>query len=533
LTPEDDYATDIPVDVTFEWDDLIDAPDGDDVHYYVQVTGGSNHNSGWLTEAGAFCNGSTCNWTETLENGASWTWKVQARDAVHTDKVSPWSDTDSFTTYASYPPPTPDLIDEPDIESSVPVAVTFEWEDVDDPDEDDVLYSVQVDDFSNFIAPNYTSGLLTEGEASCNTITCSWTETVGTGKTWYWRVQAQDDTGVPSPWSTHDTFVVSYTYPDEPSAPTLINEPDNVSTVPIDVTLQWIPVTCPDGHDAQYNVQWADNPSFSGYTESDWTPATSWPAPNLDPDTMWHWRVKARDSVHTELESVWSGGDSFFIHLPIINESFEETEIVEDGYDDGPWTEYGDATYVDPDAAIPGTTPPSGAGSECLQSISSDLSDPLYKAFAKLNYASEEPITFTRMYLYVDTEGLENGNNKYIGALQNSSNNNVFTLRLNQNVDQLRLRLSVYNNGANENYYADVLEDTWYRIDIKYDDTNNTWEWKLSDVDGTLLHQDNGNLTGTHYTGIQKWNLGFMQSTQTITGIIYYDLLVVNTISYY
>lgn len=316
-----------------------------------------------------------------------------------------------------------------------------------------------------------------------------------------------------------------------------------MSSVPIDVNLQWVPVTCPDGDPVDYNVEVDDDSDFSSPHLLDWTledvlcvfNKCSWTATGLDPDMTWYWRVKARDHVHQDKISVWSGVDSFKIHLPIINESFEEAEGVEDGYDDGPWTGYGDVTYIDPDAAIPGTTPPTDAGSECLQSISSDLSNPQYKSFAKIDYGSEEPKTFTRMYFYVEAEGLENGNNKYIGTFQDSSNNDVIRLRLNQNADQLRLRFSVYINETTtyEDYYADIDTETWYRLEVKYDDTNNTWEWRLFDVDGTPLHQDNGSLTGTHYTGIQKWSLGFMLGGQPYTGIIYYDLFVVNTISYY
>jgi len=134
---------------------------------------------------------------------------------------------------------------------------------------------------------------------------------------------------------------------------------------------------------------------------------------------------------------------------------------------------------------------------------------------------------------YIEAEGLEDGNNKYIGTYQDSSNNDAIRLRLNQSAGQLRLRFSVYTNGAYEDHYADIGTNTWYRLDVKYDNTDNTWEASLSDVDGSLLDHASGTLTGTHYTGIQKWNLGFMLGSQAYTGVICYDLFVVNTISYY
>jgi hypothetical protein len=231
----------------------------------------------------------------------------------------------------------------------------------------------------------------------------------------------------------------------------------------------------------------------------------------------------ARDEVHTGLESVWSGVDSFDTRLPIIDESFETNP----GYDDGPWTEtIGIGCTLEPDSAVPGTTPPPDAGFECLQSISAGTE---YNAFAKLDYGSEQSKTFTRFYLYVEAEVLSNGDNKNIGILRDSSSSNVIILRLNKNSSgELRINLRLYNDGSWNNNFYNISLNTWYRIDIKYDDINNTWEWK---VDGTT--QNSGSLTGDHRSGIQKWRLGFQTSSQAITGTIYYDLFNVNTADYF
>ena len=447
------------------------------------------------------------------------------------------STTNSFSTFTSSPPPTPALINEPNISTPLPVDITFEWEDVDDPNGDPVEYYVLVDDYILFSTPNYESGWISEGEANCDGSTCSWTVTISEAKTWYWKVKARDadHTDAESAYSAFDNFVISGISggQENPSAPTLLNEPDDVSTIAKDVTLEWIPVTAPDGDDVDYYVEIDDASDFSTPASSGWISETtnctsytcSWTATSLDPNITWYWRVQARDAVHTDKVSSWSGIDSFLIHLPLINESFEETAGVDDGYDDGPWNETVDAgCTLDPDVALPGITPPPDAGSECLQSISADTG---YTAYARLNYGSEEPKTFTGFYLYVEAEGLADGNNKLIGTFEDASNNDVFKLRLKQNAGQLQFNIRVYNNGSYEDYYADISLDTWYRIDIKYDDSSNTWEWKL---DGVV--QDGGNLTGTHYTGIQKWILGFMTTSQDYTGTIYYDLFSVNNVTY-
>jgi len=211
--------------------------------------------------------------------------------------------------------------------------------------------------------------------------------------------------------------------------------------------------------------------------------------------------------------------------LRIINESFEEEKSGEnDGYDES-WTETIDGGSLNPDYPIPETIPPGGipdgVGVECLQSISAG---PDYQAYATLDYGSEQPKTFTRFYLYVEEEFLDNGDNKNIGALKNSTNNNVFIFRLNQNADQLRFNLILYNDGSFKYYFADISSNTWYRIEVKYNNMNDSWAWRL---DGTT--KDKGRLKGDHRDGIQKWNFGFMTSSQGETGTFYYDLIAVKT----
>jgi hypothetical protein len=532
LTSEPDIPTDVPVDVTLEWED-VDDPDGDPVEYDVTVSGGGWHDSGWLTEAAASCDGSTCSWTVTVNNGYIWQWKVQARDANNTDATSAWSNTDYFSTFTSSPPPRPALISEPDINIVLPIDITLEWEDVDDPNGDPVEYFVQVDDTLIFNTPNYESGWITEGEASCDGSICSWTITFSEAKTWFWRVKARDadHTDAESSYSLYDSFIISSTAggggPENPSAPTLLNEPDDLSIAAKDVTLEWAPVTAPDGDDVDYYVEVDDASDFSSPTSSGWISETtncisyrcSWTATSLDTDITWY-KVSA-----------WSGIDSFIIHAPIIYESFEKNVGIDGtGYDET-WTETVDAgNTLDPDSAVPGITPPADAGTECLQSISAVAN---YQAFAQLDYGVEQPKTFMRLYIYIETEDLVNGDTKNITNIRDGSNANAIILQLNQNNSGvLRFNFRLYNNGAWNNNYYDISLNTWYRVDIKYDDTNNTWEWKFSDVDGTLLHQVNGTLTGVHRTGIKKWRLGFQTTSQALTGTIYYDLFSVNTISY-
>jgi hypothetical protein len=201
----------------------------------------------------------------------------------------------------------------------------------------------------------------------------------------------------------------------------------------------------------------------------------------------------------------------------IIDESFEGPRYQE------MWTEsVGSGCSLEPDSLIPGPSP-TGAGYQCLQSISDATG---YKAVSTLDYGSEESKTFTRMYLYVEDEGLDNdGDKKKIGALEDSGNNTVFIFRLYQSGDQLQFNLRVYNNDDWNDYYANISSSTWHRIEVKYDDTNDAWDWRL---DGTPKENDGGILTGIHRTGIQEWNLGFMNGNQAETGTIYFDQVSVD-----
>jgi hypothetical protein len=147
----------------------------------------------------------------------------------------------------------------------------------------------------------------------------------------------------------------------------------------------------------------------------------------------------------------------------IIDESFEGPGYQED------WAEtVTTGCSLDPDFVIPGT-PPTGAGYQQLQSISAETG---YKAFSTMDYGSELSKTFTRIYLYVEDEGLANNNKKTIGALRDNADNNVFIFRLYKSSGQLQFNLRVYNNDAWNDYYANIFLNTWHRIEVKYDATN-------------------------------------------------------------
>jgi hypothetical protein len=540
LIDEPDNECAAPCSVTLEWNPSIDS-DNDPIEYKVKAVKASDssifYESDWIL---GNCIDSICSWEVpallTPDIDTSWWWVVWARNAEHTWSVTDWPISDFFRVVpegdTSRRPTRPYPIDEPDNEcGDVSCPVTLAWHPSTNPTGGALEYMVQVDNDWWFYSPDYVIAWTPDETAT--------TEPIPTDANtkWYWRVKARGvDTGLESFYSTKDSFkVVPLLPPASPPAPFLIAEPDfDSGDIDTDITLRWDPVTDPEGHSVEYLVEVDNNPNFiiPNYS-SGWDSAESYDI-TVAPCTKWWWRVKARDAVD-EHESQWSLTDNFMDTsnscTTVVDESFEETKSVEDGYDDAPWTETVDNItcpncILDPDSAMPGTTLPPNAGSECLKAVSAG---PDYIAYTTIDYGLEQSKTFTSFYLYVEEEDLVENSGKYIAAFQDSADNYVFTFRLYRLSGQLLFNLRIYNNGAMVDYgfNAVVSLNTWHKIDIKYDNTNDTWEWKF---DGVV--QDSGGLTGSHYTGLQKWFLGFADMTQQQTGTIYFDLFTVNTLSY-
>ncbi|MDY6953887.1 MAG: hypothetical protein SWE60_20460, partial [Thermodesulfobacteriota bacterium] len=112
----------------------------------------------------------------------------------------------------------------------------------------------------------------------------------------------------------HDFAIELQNPNDPPLPPTLTPEAD---TTDPSVTLEWSEVLCPDGDTVEYYVE-VDNSSDFDSPEHilEWKSQTSWGPLSLSTATTWHWRVKARDSVHTDRESDWSYPDSFEVLEP-------------------------------------------------------------------------------------------------------------------------------------------------------------------------------------------------------------------------
>jgi hypothetical protein len=200
----------------------------------------------------------------------------------------------------------------------------------------------------------------------------------------------------------------------------------------------------------------------------------------------------------------------------IISESFEGI-----GYEEEDWSEsIGTNCVLDADySPIPGT-PPVDFGLECLKSLSDDTG---YKARADMNYGYtfEQPRTFTTFYCRVEAESLAGDEFKNIGVFLDNGGDQVAVLRLYKTTGgDLTFRMRHYNNGGYTNFDSEAIPpNEWHKIQFMYDNSEDTWEWRVNGA----VQEGSGELTGTHRTGIREWRIGFWQSSQAVTGTMYFD----------
>jgi len=214
-----------------------------------------------------------------------------------------------YTVFADLPPSNPTVIARDSDTCATSCAETVSWNTSTDPDGGAVEYQVQVDTATSFNSGNLqTSSWLAHP-------TNTWSPTLATNATWYYRVKARDATNgnVETAWSPYRSFSMSSTAP--PPAPVLTTYAgcgSGVCSTTCAASLAWSAVTSPDGDPVQYYVQLTTDSTFASVPyNTGWIAGTSWnPTPQLAGGN-WYWRVMARDSVHTSAMSAYSLPSSF------------------------------------------------------------------------------------------------------------------------------------------------------------------------------------------------------------------------------
>jgi len=280
LGPENNAYENDPTPL-FRWENSID-PEGDSIRYTLQIDNEASFSAPLVYEKiGITENQHELPAENALSDGV-YHWRVGARDMVNPDN---WAE--SFTlTVDTVPPPAPSPqapLNGAVTNDSTP---TLRWTAVTIENSWPVTYGLQVDNDPDFSSPEVDQSGLAD-----NTYTPI-IELVDDN--YSWRVRAIDGAGNVGEWSIVWNFLIDTT---PPGAPVLVwpenRENINDGTPILDwntVTENSLPVT--------YYVAVSDNCEFPYENRnSGWITADSWEVSPTLPESVWYWRVKAKDNA--------------------------------------------------------------------------------------------------------------------------------------------------------------------------------------------------------------------------------------------
>jgi hypothetical protein len=208
-----------------------------------------------------------------LKNDETFYWRVEAKNAAG---VSLFSEIRSFSTKEGAAGE-PVLASPADNAANVASVVTLKWK----PSANAATYRVQVSEKADF------SALAKEDQAVPDTDFVA--DGLGNGKTYYWRVRAQNGAGN-SDYSDARKFTVVVQSPD---ACVLVSPADNAVDQKRNLTLKWHPVA----QAASYRFQLSMTPSFSTIAVEDSAATdTSKSFIDLAANTQFYWRVRAKNA---------------------------------------------------------------------------------------------------------------------------------------------------------------------------------------------------------------------------------------------
>jgi len=242
----------------------------------------------------------------------------------------------------------------------------------------------------------------------------------------------------------------------------------------------------------------------------------------------------------------WATGDRAYVEgMPVTNSNWLTlssasayfTETFEAaGYDNAVWSEtVGSGSVVYEDEV--GITPPTGGGSQTLkiQKIS-----PNYSARTDGTLAASQVVSYATLYYYVSAQGLSSTETMTIFS--------EFTASYGAGMASVSLYVDSYDSN-NLKFICAINDDgtetsagwpgagsavqlnTWYKFNIKYDVTGDTYEVKITPAGGGTSTVLSGSLTASHPTGgLRIIQLGNSASSETLTN--YFDNVAVGTSAY-
>jgi hypothetical protein len=270
-------------------------PDTGDILTYSIIGGADQSEFSIGSSSGVLTFNSAPDYGSPTDANTDGTYEVTVQ--VTDDDASPLTDTQAISVIVDdVNPPVPTLVSPANGATINTTTPTLDWDPV--TGIGDVTYSVRWDDENTFSGGPPTAGV---GNNTDYTIPSG----LAAG-TWYWQVQAYDDSGG-SGWSSYWSFTIP-----SPPTPTLVSPANGATIADTTPTLDWDPVT---GIGAvTYSVRWDDESTFSG------GPPTAGVGNNTDhtiPSDLaagaWYWQVQAYDDSGG---SGWSSYWSFTISSP-------------------------------------------------------------------------------------------------------------------------------------------------------------------------------------------------------------------------
>ena len=203
------------------------------------------------------------------------------------------------------------------------------------------------------------------------------------------------------------------------------------------------------------------------------------------------------------------------------------------GYEEAGASEtVGAGCTIDEDADSADAGNPSGWGSQCLKMIT------LAGVQNQVEWYNFGPktISFFRFEIVIIAESLTNGGSNRIFEIKSDAWQTVFRGRIKQNASgHLVFGLVPKHDGSYNYYYGfPILSlNTLYRIEVKWDATNDHWAWEIdgvnqpNDQDTSSPVTTEGNLTLTHPTDCSNLLIGNANS-QDADSTVYYDLIAID-----
>lgn len=191
----------------------------------------------------------------------------------------------------------------------------------------------------------------------------------------------------------------------------------------------------------------------------------------------------------------------------LLEETFEGNN---DGYDNDGWAEsVGAGCTVNQDSSMPSGSNAS-LGSECLFC---EADDQFESANTKYTLAATTNVSYIRIYFYINSLGVTGAETCRLMELYNDELD--IPVYCNLQAGPV-LYVYFYSDGDYVSHNMNVSASTWYCLELKYDTSANTYEWKLNGAS-----QNSGSLVNP-YANMELLLLGIIQYGGTSAASSFY-----------